>query len=731
MKRWKWWVGLAGLGALAVVPLAARCEGGGGAPAPSALISAKPGAVELPPPVVEPIYQGGLKPGWEDTGWTDHVLDPPPARVRMSHYGGWALRKAGLTGAFGGLMLRMSVPATFPDFLEVRLDSLDATVFPRVQVGPRHLLEREGDWLRLYIPLEELNPQLRPFEKIVLRAYAPVGPEWVLFDDVGLTGVDPSRLATLAVGGGRSAGGTVKPADLAIDCRRPSHPISPLIYGIAFDNLREHEDKHQWTLGATARRWGGNAASRYNWKLGNAWNTASDYYFRNVELGYDPSYTYDSFLEANRQHGLKSALTLPMLGWVAKDTTSMSFPASRFGRQQEMDPDVPEAGNGVSPLGKNLKPGPPTLTSVPAPPEFIAEWVREIRSGDVQRGRSVHMYILDNEPMLWNSTHRDVHPRPTTYDELLEKTIAYASVIRREDKEALIAGPAVWGWTAYLYSAADVEPGRRQRADHKAHGGVPLLPWYLRKLREHEQKTGVRLLDVLDVHFYPHGDVGLGEKGETDPDASAHRIRSTRALWDPTYKDESWVDTEIRLLPRLKEWIAENYPGLPISIGEYDFGATTHMSGGLAQAEALGRFSEAGILSAFRFYYPPEKSPAYWAFRAFRDFDGQGGRFQDFYIPTRATKGTSLFASRNEAGTRLVAIALNLEPDVERDALVELLGCGELTHARVLQYVGAPSGFSSRAPGSRTSGSLGVTLPPWSITVLDMKLASGADRGAR
>src|SRR4029078_10949073 len=98
---------------------------------------------------------------------------------------------------------------------------------------------------------------------------------------------------------------------------------------------------------------------------------------------------------------------------------------------------------------------------------------------------------------------------------------------------------------------------------------------------------------------------------------SARRTRSVRALWEPTYKDESWIDDTVELIPRLKRWIAEYYPKRGISIGEYNFGATTHMKGGLAQAEALGRFAEQGITSAFFFTYPPHRSPTFWAFRAF------------------------------------------------------------------------------------------------------------------
>ena len=161
-----------------------------------------------------------------------------------------------------------------------------------------------------------------------------------------------------------------------------------------------------------------------------------------------------------------------------------------------------------------------------------------------------------------------------------------ASAIRRADPEVKIAGPAEWGWLALHYSAKDVEASVLLRPDRRQHGDEPLVPWYLKKIREQEQRTGTRLLDILDVHFYPAGEgIGHGTAGRTDPDTAARRIRSTRGLWDPSYVDESFIKEKMRLLPLLREWIAAYHPGLELSIGEWNFGAETHMSGGLATAK--------------------------------------------------------------------------------------------------------------------------------------------------
>jgi hypothetical protein len=518
--------------------------------------------------------------------------------------------------------------------------------------------------------------------------------------------------------GDAQAGIGPRKATFTLECSAPAHPISPLIYGIGGSD-------NPWATGTTARRHGGNPTTRYNWEL-DTYNTASDWFFKNAG-GDKPGFGYyDSFLTENRRRDVKSALTVPTIGWVAKDGSSYSFPVSVFGPQKATAPDQPDAGNGVAPDGKLIPPGPPTLTSVPAPPEHLERWVRQIREMDRTRGRSVDSYILDNEPMLWHITHRDVHPEPVSYDELLERTIAYGSAIRRADPDARIAGPAEWGWLAYHHSAKDAMTGVMLRPDRRMHGDKPLIPWYLGKLREYQQRTGVTLLDILDVHFYPQGDgVRLEDAtgGRTDPATNARRIRSTRSLWDPTYRDESWIGENMRVIPLLKQWIAENYPGRKISIGEWDFGADSHISGGLAKAEALGRFGVEGIDSAYHWGSPAERSPGFWAFRAFRNFDGKGGRFQDFSMPVKGTATlASVFASRDAQQRQIVLIVLNLAPLSTLTAQIDLVGCGVPAQKRGFTYPGGEAGFTPTSVNA-TQTSVTVQVAASTINVIDLGLS--------
>jgi hypothetical protein len=84
-------------------------------------------------------------------------------------------------------------------------------------------------------------------------------------------------------------------------------------------------------------------------------------------------------------------------------------------------------------------------------------------------------------------------------------------------------------------------------ADRTAHGGVPMIEYYLQQFKAAEATYGVRLLDYVDIHGYfapdyPAGSgnsVGLTTGGDTGEQQV--RLNSTRALWDPTYTDPNYA----------------------------------------------------------------------------------------------------------------------------------------------------------------------------------------------
>jgi hypothetical protein len=667
--------------------------------------------------VAERVYQGGLKEGWQDSGWCLRSLkSPSPAELHLARQGGWILAKPGLHWeAAGFLVFRMKPPAGDSDFLEVRVDSLGMATFPRVRIESRYLSGGSDGWYDVRVPISELDPAFVAFDRIILRAFRDMNDAVTLIDDMALARGSPQTSDRLEA----SQFVTTRNARMTVACSATATKVSPLIYGIAYLPSNDRAAS-QWTMGATARRWGGNSSSRYNWEL-STWNLDGDWFFENKPA----ERSYLDFLADDDAHGVASALTVPILGWVAKDGASVSFPVSVFGAQGKSDPYLKEAGDGTSQSGAKLTPGSPTRTSVPAPPSFVKQWVEAIRAGDAKAGkRRVHQYILDNEPMAWTNMHRDVRTEPLGYDELLDRTIQYGTAIRQADPEAVIAGPAEWGWTGYFYSGKDGAVGYRQRPDRRAHDDLPLIEWYLRQLRAYEQKTGVRVLDVLDLHFYPQGENVFGNgTGGTDAKTDALRLRSTRALWDPSYIDESWIKEPVRLLPRMKEWVDANYPGRGISIGEWNFGGEGDPTGALASAEALGRFAQFGVTSAFYWTHPPDESPTLLGFGAFRNFDAKGGRFLDWYVPTSTVPGLSLFASRDEGGQHLVAVAINMSSDDAVLASVDTGTCGPVTSFDAYSYIPGRHALTPWTVLPHGDSAIDQVLPPLSITVLDIHLA--------
>jgi Glycoside hydrolase family 44 len=667
-------------------------------------VSSAATATRTPTPfkVAESIYDGKLSEGWEDWGWGSHKLDAGPAKLVFGSFGGFALHHAELPSRFGGVVFRINAPKGWPQFLNVALKAVGSSDLPVVEVRPEHVAELDGGWREVWIGWGELNPAGVPFDRFVISARVDVGSDWVLLDKIALTepGADAPRATA------------TRNDKLSVTCTGPTHAIDPMIYGAA---------NADWSAGASAQRIGGNTLSRTNWDLG-VWNAGSDWFFRNT--GGKSGSVFDWVEDAAKQ-GRSVALVVPMLGWVAKDATSFAFPRAKFLAQRKYEPDFPEAGDGYDKDGKPLTPGPPTLTSEPASPERVGGWVRKLVEHDKARGsRSVRMYILDNEPTLWDQTHRDLHPRPLSYDELLDRTLKYGAAVREADPDAQIAGPAEWGWTGYQYSAVDREAGWMLRPDRRMHSDLALIPWYLQQLAEHEKQTRQRLLDVVDVHFYPAAEGVYGGSAKTDPTTSELRIRSTRALWDPTYKDESWINETIRLIPRLKEWIATNYPGRRTSLGEWGFGADDHISGGLASAEALGRFGQQGLDAAFYWNGPRTGTATYWAFRAFRNFDGHGGAFLDTALATRESDRVSLFASRDQAGKHLVLVLVNRDPVRTSLAKVKLEGCGEIAESRMFAYSSSSTTLAPVSAPAAGADGLSTTLPAYSFAVVSVTLKS-------
>jgi hypothetical protein len=484
---------------------------------------------------------------------------------------------------------------------------------------------------------------------------------------------------------------------IQVDVNQNVRTISPLIYGVSGASADYLEQ-----LRPTLNSWGGNPSSRYNWQLGNAWNSGSDYFYINGDYGYDidavGESASDNFIRITQAVGAEVRLALPTLGWVAKnnDNDTCSFPL--------------EDGTCSDADGATCKnPGriaDPFLANVATDPDWVVEWVDYLRN---TQDFDIRFYAMDNEPELWGYTHYDVHPTCATFSEILEQYLTYAAAVRPLVPDAELTGPVTCCWEFYWNSAAG-------SMDKARHGNQDFLPWFLTQVRLHDERIGVRHLDVLDIHYYPEGLYN----DNADPPTAARRLRATRSLWDPDYPDESYIREPVSLIPTMNQLIDRYYPGLKLGISEWNFGADETMNGALAVADVLGIFGREQVYFAAYWMFPPPNSASFYAFKMYTNYDGEGSRFGDTSVLAQSSDQdvVSSYAALDSESGNLHLMLINKLPQDGMLLQLDLDNFEPQTTAVQYRYEESNRNDIVVSTVENVSEQFDMLLPPYSITLL-------------
>ena len=516
---------------------------------------------------------------------------------------------------------------------------------------------------------------------------------------------------------------------IAVDVSANRHPINPNIYGVAHATTAELND-----LNSPLNRNGGNNTTRYNWQL-NADNRGNDWYYESIADGSATAGERgDTFVANSRAANAQAMLTIPTIEWVAKVGANRSklagFSIAKYGAQTGNDWQwFADAGNGVRTNGQYVTGNDPNDANVPSNSTFQQGWVQHLvgRWGTNMNG-GLRYYILDNEPSIWQGTHRDVRPTGPTMDEIRSKMLDYGAKIKAVDPSALVVGPEEWGWSGYFYSGYDQQYGAAHGwgslPDRNNHGGADYLPWLLDALRQNNTATGVRLLDVFTVHYYPQG-------GEFSDDVSSamqlRRNRSTRSLWDPGYVDETWINDKVQLIPRLTGWVNNYYPGTLTGITEYNWGAESHINGATAQADIYGIFGREGLGMAARWATPASSTPTYKAMKLYRNYDGSRSTFGETSVSATAPNpdAVAAFAAQRSSDGALTVMVIAKSLSGSTPATIALANFAHSGVAQAWQLTAA-NAITRLSDVGVSGSSFAVTLPPQSITLFVVGAASGA-----
>jgi hypothetical protein len=331
---------------------------------------------------------------------------------------------------------------------------------------------------------------------------------------------------------------------------------------------------------------------------------------------------------------------------------------------------------------------------------------------------------MDNEPSLWCETHRDVHPIGPTMEKIKNTIIDYGGKVKATDPSAIVVGPEEWGWPAYLYSGYDWQwagahnnynPGTFP--DRSAHGGMDYLPWVLDQVRQHDLQTGQRSLDVFTVHWYPQG--GEAFSNDVSPTMTALRNRSTRSLWDPTYTDQSWINNKVYVIPRMRNWVNQYYPGLQVGVTEYNWGAEGFMNGATAQADVYGIFGREGLDMATRWTTPADSTPTYKAMKLYRNYDGNKSTFGDISVADSVPDPDTLssFAAVRAKDNALTIMVINKSSTAGAAANINVANFPTRGLAQVWQLT-STNAITRLNDLTIAGSSFNLNVPAQSITLL-------------
>ena len=497
-------------------------------------------------------------------------------------------------------------------------------------------------------------------------------------------------------------GASINAPVLSVDVASGRHAIDPNIYGVVSYGL---DDGLAREIKVPNVRWGGDGTTRYNWQVDSS-NSGFDFFFMGGSGGVNPvpGAAVDGMV---RRYSTAGALvTIPIIPYVNKTAAwNCSFPVSVYGAQQSTNPythpNGADCGNGISTKGEQLVDRDIAANHVGNTVELQKAWVQHLVAtfGTAAKG-GVPFYQLDNEPYGWGNTHRDVEPGGADYPTITALGQQYAAMVKQVDASAKVMGPSdftLGGWIG----------------DTKKQNGLYAAEYYLQQMAAYEKAHGVRVLDYLDEHYYP-----------VFSDA-ASQLASTRTLWDSTYIGGTWVEQGVfkgpmQLLPRMQEWVSHYYPGTKIAISEYSIDSgKKQVTDALAEMDLLGIFGRQRLDFANMWTAPGPTDPIAFAFRMFRNYDGNGSQYGDTWVSASSSDEGRLavYAAQRASDGAVTVLVINKTTSAI-SSKVRVAGMTPPPTAAVFAYSGDDlKRIVSRPAVAIKDGGIAYAFPGYSATL--------------
>ncbi len=503
-----------------------------------------------------------------------------------------------------------------------------------------------------------------------------------------------------------------------LDCYRQE--ISPYIYGVNSDFRKE---EYLYDATAMSARQGGNRFSGYNWET-NFSNAGADYYHYSDQYLVDfdkellaiPGAPALGFArEAAEKNVPYKITTIQMAGYVAADdggevTEDEIAPSNRW-------VEVKAA------KGSEFSLTPDTSDGYVYMDEYVNYLVQNL--GDATTATGYQAYNLDNEPALWDSTHARMHPEAVTCEEIVTKSIEYASAIKAVDPHAEIFGLALFGLGAYTNFAS--APDWDEHSDEYNW----FVAYYLDEMRKAEETHGKRLVDVIDLHYYSEakGQCRVTEcEDVTHTECIEARLQAPRTLYDPMYIEDSWIGSGLQgylpVLTNVNASIDTYYPGTKIAMTEYNFGGGGHISGAIAEADALGVYAKQGVYCANLWNVCSSMEYHLSAIDLYTNYDGNGSSFGDTLVDASTSdleKATAYAAIDGSDESRVTVVLTNKSLTETQKATITLDSSADYSSAKVYGITGDSAEIQlMQTVDSITDNTFTIELPALTVVQIEV-----------
>ncbi len=513
---------------------------------------------------------------------------------------------------------------------------------------------------------------------------------------------------------------------ITIDAAAARKPVSPLIYGknnSLYDGFNGSAlTTSQWQLLRDAgvrmfRESGGNNSTKYNWR--KKLSSHPDWY--NNVYPHDWDYAAGTLLQ--NIPGAYGMWTLPLIGKSAK-SRSFNFNDWDYNRSQWWEGCAQNLAGGGSPNTSGgrtaLKEGNPDLYLENWPPDsvvgILGKWFGPGGLGYNQTKLSY--WNMDNEPEIWNGTHDDVMSTLISAESYLQRWFETAKKARALFPGIKLTGPVPaneWQW--YNWNGDRILSGGKY---------YTWLEFFIKRIGEEQKASGVRLLDVLDIHFYPH---------ETSP---AEILQTHRIFFDKTYiypghngvhrlGSSGWDPSINReyIFERCREWLVKYIGtghGVTFSLTETSTAMGTPVNvNAVWYASMLGEFMKQGV----EIFTPWDWNPGmYEILHLFTRFN------KDSYLDAVSTDelNVSAYTTVNRQADSLTVVLVNRSTGAAKEVQLKINNYspeeGNVLYHRIAELP-ATETFKSKTVNALKSGTstlsgntVSMTLPPLSVTSL-------------